>query len=564
MGNTLNRLAWNDRSGAVAPTVALSLFGLIAAGGLAFDYARMASMDTELQNAADQAALAAASQLDGTSTACVRAGQAARSLIANRTRMANDASGLAITVANETICDATGSIKFYRNADRSGAVIGVADFAAAKFVEVTVGSRTAKFALTPITDLLSSGAIGAKAYAGLGSAICKVPPVMMCNPDEPVGNTNINYAFDANGRRGRGLKLVSVGNGSSAWAPGNFGYLDTGSSTANPNVELREALGWISAPGDCSSVLGVKTRTGAGTPVTQAINTRFDIYERANNNAQSGKGNNGNGNNASCPTGGLCPPSINAVKDLLRKGNASGGDKCGFQNNEWELPNKEYLPTSATADLDTSVAANRPDGMGHPRDKCHAVAAGTTGECTGPVGNGAWDRNAYFFTNYGWNSTQWPINTNTALNPLPSSPTRYEVYLWEIAHRGEAIGGKTILAQRALGAGPAALVDHDAPVCSALQTPNYGSGLVPGGSTVDRRRISAAVINCNAYNVHGGGGTVYPVLKWVEFFLVEPSANRTRTDANDVYAEVIGETTLGGPGATAGQVVRRDVPYLIE
>ena len=58
--------AWlaGDRRGAVAPTVALSLFALIAVGGLAFDYARLAGMDTELQNAADQAALAAASQLD--------------------------------------------------------------------------------------------------------------------------------------------------------------------------------------------------------------------------------------------------------------------------------------------------------------------------------------------------------------------------------------------------------------------------------------------------------------------------------------------------------------------
>ena len=56
---------FRNTDGAVAPTVALSLVALIAAGGIAFDYARMASMDTELQNAADQAVLAAASQLDG-------------------------------------------------------------------------------------------------------------------------------------------------------------------------------------------------------------------------------------------------------------------------------------------------------------------------------------------------------------------------------------------------------------------------------------------------------------------------------------------------------------------
>ena len=42
----------------------LSLFALIGAGGIAFDYARLAALDTELQKAADQAALAAATQLD--------------------------------------------------------------------------------------------------------------------------------------------------------------------------------------------------------------------------------------------------------------------------------------------------------------------------------------------------------------------------------------------------------------------------------------------------------------------------------------------------------------------
>jgi Flp pilus assembly protein TadG len=37
---------------------------LIAAGGVAFDYSRLASMDTELQYAADQTAIAAVTQLD--------------------------------------------------------------------------------------------------------------------------------------------------------------------------------------------------------------------------------------------------------------------------------------------------------------------------------------------------------------------------------------------------------------------------------------------------------------------------------------------------------------------
>ena len=51
MRRTVRRLAHNN-SGAVAPTVALSLVALIAAGGIAFDYSRLASLDTELQGAA--------------------------------------------------------------------------------------------------------------------------------------------------------------------------------------------------------------------------------------------------------------------------------------------------------------------------------------------------------------------------------------------------------------------------------------------------------------------------------------------------------------------------------
>ena len=99
----------SDNSAAVAPTVALSLVALIAIGGVAFDYSRLVTMDTELQNAADQAALAAASQLDQRANACSRANAAAQTLGANQTRFANDgnASGIAVTIPSEPNCDAT-------------------------------------------------------------------------------------------------------------------------------------------------------------------------------------------------------------------------------------------------------------------------------------------------------------------------------------------------------------------------------------------------------------------------------------------------------------------------
>lgn len=537
-----------DETAAIAPTFALSLFALIAAGGIAFDYARLAAMDTELQNAADQAALAAATQLDGLDGATLRAENAAATLVRNTTLFANDGVD---ANADGTTNDVTiAEVKFFTDRALTDEVerddAETDDDAAAKFVQVTVGGRTAEYALTPVVGALS-GDSAAVAAAGLGSAICKVPPVMICNPDEPDGNDDDDYDFDAVGRKGYGLKLVSVGNGSSSWAPGNFGYLDVGSSTSNPNVELRQALGWLTAPGDCSALGGVQTRTGAGTSVTPAINTRFDIYQKViPGDAASAE---------SCPAGGSCPASINSVKDLIRKPPppAIAANRCAIKNNEWEAPSNPYLPSSPTANL---TVAQMPNAMGHPRDKCHAVS--TAGSCAnGKIGDGNWDRGAYFYVNYGWSATAWDDYIATGDEAITwANPTRYEVYRWEIANRGDVIGGKTILAPRVVGSNR----DYDQPVCSAVQ--GYGSGVVPDDETADRRRISAAVINCVAHDVHGGGGTVYPVLKWIELFLVEPSYNRARTDANDVYVEIIGETQLG-EGSTAGQVLRRDVPYLI-
>ena len=78
MGALAKRLL-SDQSGAIAPVFALALPMLIVAGGVSFDYARLAAMDSELQNAADQAALAAASQLDGLPGACLRAHAVIRS-----------------------------------------------------------------------------------------------------------------------------------------------------------------------------------------------------------------------------------------------------------------------------------------------------------------------------------------------------------------------------------------------------------------------------------------------------------------------------------------------------
>lgn len=524
-----------DSDGSVAPTVGLMIFALVAAGGLAFDYARMATMDSELQDAADQAALAAASQLTGDTGACARAAAAAANLVSNLTLMANDSLGQAIIVPNEGTCDAVGQIRFYRDVNKTQAATSDAE---AEFVEVEVNPRTARFALTPVVQAFSSGPIRAIAFATLGEAYCKVPPVMICNPQE----TSTNLDFDFTALDGVGLRLVSVGGGSGSWAPGNFGYLDM-AGLSNGATGLREGLGWGNPPIACIPGSGLDTKPGATVTVTGAINTRFDVYDSS----------------VDCPDGGTCPASINSVKDFVRSADAgTNGNGCGIHNSGWGLPASGYygsgsIPSSATVPLDPSVI---PAAMGHPRDMCHSVDPSVAGACTGPIGNGSWDRDAYFRTNYvradgtRWSSADW--QTNTGLGP---TPRRYDVYLWEIENAGDLVDGVRVLDPTPPTASGSDKIARGLPICSPAE--GYGSGQVPDADTPDRRKITVAIVNCIDQSVNGNSVDIQTV-GWLEAFLVEPSYNRARTSSGDVYVEVVG-------GARQGvQLVSKKVPYLIE
>lgn len=507
-----------DQRGATAATFGLALFALVAVGGLGFDYARLAGMDSELQNAADQAALAGASQLDGKTGACLRASAAATTLVANLTLLANDGDGTAVTITAEPDCDAVGNIRFYQDSSRTPAT----DDSNANFIEIFIGFRTANYAFTPLVAAIS-GDTDAAALAGLGSAICRVPPVMFCNPAEPLGNTNVDFGFDANALAGSGMKLIT-GN---ATAPGNFGFLESGFGSGASN--LAAALGYNNVPGDCLPITGVTTKPGLNAVVMDALNTRFDLDTNGAN---------------TCPAGGTCSPSRNVRKDLVK------GNNCGTSGQQgWQESPNPYRPTTAA-----NLTSNYPDIMGHPRDLCHAISnslsASVAAGCTlaeGRIGNGAWDRDAYFRVNYGWNSATW--QSQTGLGP---SASRYDVYLWELGHTAVSDMQQTVTGNKR---------GYSYPVCR-------GAGVTPDETTVDRRRISAAVINCEALNLNGSESGV-PVLKWVDLFLVEPSFQRRRgntvvTEATDVYVEIIGETGSGTAGQAAGQVVQRNVPYLLE
>lgn len=536
MARSLRHLLGSEDA-AVAPTVALSLFALIAAGGLAFDYARMASLDSELQNAADQAALAAASQLDGEAGACSRAAAAARNMITNLTYLANDGalSGTQVTIADEPTCDATGNVRFYQDKAKTQPAT---DDTNAKFVEIQVDPRRADFALTPIVGAFNSGELRAIAFAGLGEAICRVPPLMMCNPDED-GDPNFTVANYV----GVGMRLVA-NDGGGNYGPGNFGFLDVGQG-AN---DLRAILGRNGDPGECASGSTVTTEPGNMITLRDALNTRFDMYE--------------NGLNQACGANGdLCPPSFNTRIDLMRAGN--GNNSCTWSQTGaaqgWQEPSNNYpnLPTTTAprALNDTEIAGLSP--MGYPRDICHAFSV--EGSCVrdplGIIGTGTWDRYAYFRSHALTTPANYPeISDTIAMNQFLQdtfntlTPTRFAVYRWEM---GQAFASGTRLDPVVQGA----LTSSGTPVCNP-------PGVNPGVGEIDRRVLSVAVINCVEEGVQGKTPDT-EVTKFIDVFLTEPAVPRQRTEIHDIYVEIIGESAQAAQGNNP-QLVKKAVPYLIE
>jgi hypothetical protein len=205
--------------------------------------------------------------------------------------------------------------------------------------------------------------------------------------------------------------------------------------------------------------------------------------------------------------------------------------------------------------------------MGHPRDLCHA--ASKNGICNGGIiGDGNWDRNAFFRVNYGWDAAgSGTANDWTTKTGLPADVSRYQVYLWEFnnpqpnAPQPGGLGTSQGPFQVANGNGQGTTAKQSysaAPVCRP-------GAVAPGNLDTDRRVMAVAVVDCTGLN---GRDTVVP-RDWVDVFLVEPTFPRgtganARTGDGDVYVEIIGTRPLPGVNESIGEVIRRDVPRLIE
>lgn len=489
--------------GSVAPVTALGLVALLGMGALAVDVARLFNLHTELQSAVDAAALSGATQLDGEAGAMTRARDAAKGVfVTNAQRFATDGMGLNVTIVDQ-------DITFLQElATRTPATTD----ANANFIQVDVTPRSLTYLLAAIVGANPIANVSAHAVAGFGSALCKVPPLMICNPVEPA-------AFNVADYIGSGLFLKSGGSGS-PWAPGNFGLLALDGVVLSTN-EVRDAMGRVNPRAACFGEI-VSTNPGQSTAVRQGFNMRFDIYE---------------GPQASTlQTSPQYQPARNTVKGRIRV-----GTQCGTGGQGWREPANTY---DGPLDADTPVA----DAMSLPKDDCAYVAPGGPGGCTPDVGvrivsaaagGGVSDvaLQHYFSVNHG--TTDWRgTMTLTATDPIP---TRHEVYEWE--KQTMNLDGDPATASNFLGP------EAGDPVCYS------GNDL---SALPDRRTISTVVINCIADGVTGFTPDV-TVIEEVDIFVLEPMG--TQGSSNLLYVEVIGPT---GPGTAVGAETRHTIIQLFE
>lgn len=261
----MNRF-WSDRSGSVA--IYTAIFSLVAIGGgaLAVDFGRSVLLRSQMQNAADAAALAGVVHLDGKDGARARATAVASNAASNASNMPSTGTGTNLAVAD---------VNFYTTVSPSP-VAATTDIEA-KVIEVVLGSQTVEYLLAPLMKNTGGGSgpdriqLGARAVARTRPFLCHAPPLMMCdlaetNPaDDPTLTANV----------GRQIRLKEPQAGGGTWTPGNFGLLSLpdGSSGA---VDISGALAAVQ-PEDCYQ-LDVVTATGSKTNmVKDGVNARFDI-----------------------------------------------------------------------------------------------------------------------------------------------------------------------------------------------------------------------------------------------------------------------------------------------
>jgi hypothetical protein len=365
----------SHKTGSVLPFAALIMAALLGIVGLSFDLGRHYILSTELQKAADAAALAGAYQLDAyeppaTVLARVTAAVQGAPLVANSQKLG--ASPGAIVISSVTLLRSVPA-----NDDTP---IGSGDVGPPyNYVRVQTQAVTSNNIFGQVVGQPATITLQAEAVARKGRAVCQIPPLAVCNPAEAISGAGAS--FNPAAYFGRQILARAHGGGGTSWAPGNFGFLDV-PGYGNGAGGLANALG-TAAPNACFKT-AVTTEPGQTNGARAALNTRFDMYE---NPFFKNSKNDPN-----------FPPAQNVTKGY----NTAAGNYCNSPQpaDPATQPNFKKLPR----DTDLSEA-NR-------------------------FGNGQWMCAAY------WQAVHPGVTAPAGCGNSPGSPTssitRFEVYRYEI------------------------------------------------------------------------------------------------------------------------------------
>lgn len=497
------RQLYRDQQGAVAVLFAILAALLIGVGMLAIDIPRMAVFNTDLQNAADAAALAGAWELDGTTGAQNRAISAAVNAFTNAQKFGSSASSsVTINSANISFYSALPTL----DTDAMSSATAATGDSDSSYIEVSIPNQGINFMFASVLGGPASTQASIDAVAGADLKVCGIVPMFLCNPTEPTNNTSTTLKPDYASLTGRLLQLDEV------LSAGNFGFLcpsgDTTSTTTCGASVLPQYFG--STQGSCLPRSGdLTTKPGRNTgPVESGTDVRFDDWD----STMLGLGT----------VSGVLDNPLYAPSPDVTQG-ASAGKTTGNGCFHGTKANIGYVPTAPSP-------ANPPQAEGMPPDNCFY-----TGTCSfngqTNIGDGNWDYKTYYETNHSndGNTTSAYPPTNWPGGTAPTTPTRYETYRYElettppgsttypnsVVETGQTIIGGAKNASTTTENGGVPPPSGAKNECYSGTPPSDGisylganDGLNPDGSVKtsllnDRRVLLLAMVDCNAQTVSG-------------------------------------------------------------
>lgn len=252
-------------------------FIAVGMGGaaLSIDIGRVVLLKTQMQNRADAAALAGAAQLDAKAYAIDRARFIMFDSMKAFTTAGADQAELVLLEANFFAVDVNDKIS-------RGLATDVDNVA--RFAQAIMQRRALSFFYAPAMNIMTGKTasnftvLNSMAVAMSDPFICKMQPLMICNPFELPDGTTTDYLMNPD-LVGMGLRIKQSGK-TGAWEPGNFGLLDlpedalynlSGANAVQAALEASEPLG-------CYAVDTLTTAPGNKTAAVQkGINVRWGL-----------------------------------------------------------------------------------------------------------------------------------------------------------------------------------------------------------------------------------------------------------------------------------------------